>query len=135
MWKQNNYFQQARLRFLAQAEQIASSKEAILKLLEEARAKIAALGESKELQKVLQPLHVFKRMLEAHRSGAHRLSFKTLALLCLGLLYFVTPIDIIPDVIPVLGFADDASVLLAIFHALKQEIEDFQSWEASKENT
>jgi uncharacterized membrane protein YkvA (DUF1232 family) len=39
-----------------------------------------------------------------------------------GLLYLVSPIDAIPDVIPGIGFADDAAVLIAILVAVQRVI-------------
>jgi uncharacterized membrane protein YkvA (DUF1232 family) len=41
----------------------------------------------------------------------------------------VAPLDIIPDFLPVLGFADDLSVLIAIFNSVKHEVEAFLDWE------
>jgi uncharacterized membrane protein YkvA (DUF1232 family) len=51
----------------------------------------------------------------------------TKAVLIGALGYFIFPIDIIPDVIPILGFADDLAVLLyAITEASKYITEEIQ---------
>jgi len=44
----------------------------------------------------------------------------------------VTPLDIIPDFLPLIGFADDLSVLIAIYNSIKHEVEEFRSWEKGK---
>ncbi len=41
-----------------------------------------------------------------------------------ALLYFVSPIDIIPDFIPLIGKADDAAVIAAAFQTVKDIITD-----------
>ena len=40
------------------------------------------------------------------------------ALAVAGLLYFICPFDVIPDAIPVLGYADDAAVIAAVVAAI-----------------
>jgi uncharacterized membrane protein YkvA (DUF1232 family) len=71
-------------------------------------------------------------MIHAHRSGAFKISSKTLGLIVLGLVYFVMPFDIIPDFLPLIGFADDLSVVIAIFNSIKHEVDEFLVWENSK---
>ena len=41
-----------------------------------------------------------------------------------SLAYLVCPVDAIPDVIPVLGYADDAGVLAATYAALKAYVDE-----------
>ena len=46
-----------------------------------------------------------------------------------GLLYFVSPVDLIPDVFVLLGFTDDAIVLSLVFSVVRQELAGFRAWE------
>ncbi len=39
-----------------------------------------------------------------------------------GLVYFISPIDAIPDAIPVVGYLDDAAVVAWILHQLADEV-------------
>lgn len=39
-----------------------------------------------------------------------------------ALAYFVMPVDFLPDVLPVLGFTDDAAVLMATFQLIASHI-------------
>ncbi len=55
-------------------------------------------------------------------------SWSAKAILIAGLLYFVSPIDIIPDFIPLLGYIDDAFVISAALNAVTSEIERYKAF-------
>lgn len=42
-----------------------------------------------------------------------------------ALIYLVSPIDVIPDVLPVLGFTDDAAVIAFVFKEMQEELEKY----------
>lgn len=46
-----------------------------------------------------------------------------------GLLYFISPVDLIPDVVVLLGLTDDAIVLSLAFRVVRQELAAFRAWE------
>ncbi len=46
-------------------------------------------------------------------------------------LYFLTPIDFVPDFIPVIGLLDDISLLAWFMTSIKGEMEKFPEWEAN----
>lgn len=43
-----------------------------------------------------------------------------------ALLYFITPIDVIPDMIPVVGFLDDAGIIAAAIKLYADDIEPYK---------
>lgn len=45
-----------------------------------------------------------------------------------GLAYFISPIDAIPDVIPVLGYVDDAAVIAWVLHQISDEVAAYRKW-------
>lgn len=45
-----------------------------------------------------------------------------------ALLYFVSPIDFIPDSIPVLGYFDDAAVVAACWKLVESDVEEYIKW-------
>jgi len=45
-----------------------------------------------------------------------------------GLLYFVVPLDLIPDYIPVIGLLDDFAVLSAIINSLQDELAEYRKF-------
>jgi len=60
--------------------------------------------------------------------GRYKLHPVTLGIIGGGLLYFILPLDLIPDVIPILGFVDDFAVLTTIIHSLREELSDYRNW-------
>jgi uncharacterized membrane protein YkvA (DUF1232 family) len=74
------------------------------------------------------------RMVKSYKKGDYRdVSKKSLLLVVAGLLYFVSPIDAVPDFLIGAGLLDDATVLAFIFSTLSTEIAAFQTWEEEKE--
>lgn len=70
------------------------------------------------------------RMLKSVLRGEYKgMSFKTLGLLALGLVYIVSPIDAIPDMIPVVGIVDDTGLALWLLAVLVRSAGDFVTWE------
>jgi len=45
-----------------------------------------------------------------------------------GLMYFLSPIDAIPDFIPVFGMLDDIAVLAWVMKTLDGELSAFRAW-------
>ncbi len=46
-----------------------------------------------------------------------------------ALLYFVNPVDLIPDALAGLGFVDDVAVVGAVVNAIRKDLERFRRWE------
>jgi uncharacterized membrane protein YkvA (DUF1232 family) len=127
-----DFFGKAKLLYLEKANDIAGEDGKLQKLLKNVGERLNAVSQNPKVQTALEPIMIFKRMIQAHRSGKFKVSSKTLGLIVLGLVYFVTPIDIIPDFMPILGFTDDLSVILAVFNSVKHEVEDFLNWEKTQ---
>lgn len=50
-----------------------------------------------------------------------------------SLLYVLSPIDIIPDFIPVVGYLDDAAVFAACLKYVRKDLEKYRQWRSSGE--
>lgn len=53
-------------------------------------------------------------------------SMTALITLVAGMVYVVSPIDIIPDFIPVVGFTDDITVFLFVLKSINDELEKYR---------
>lgn len=45
-----------------------------------------------------------------------------------ALIYFLTPIDLIPDIVLGLGFLDDATVISTCLKMVKNDIDEYKEW-------
>jgi uncharacterized membrane protein YkvA (DUF1232 family) len=98
-------------------------------LLSDVGQKLVKASKNSKIQQVLEPISIFIRMVKAHFSGAHKLSNSTLGMVLLALIYFLSPFDFMPDFLGLMGFVDDASVILAVYAKLKNEVNEFLVWE------
>ena len=79
---------------------------------------------------ISERIKTMTRMLQAWQKGEYRdISYSTIFLSAAILLYFISPIDLIPDFIPFIGRLDDTILLAFLLKAIDKEIERFISWE------
>lgn len=50
-----------------------------------------------------------------------------------ALLYWLLPADVIPDVIPGIGYIDDASVVAFCLKMIGDDLKDYQNWRETKD--
>lgn len=82
------------------------------------------------LAAVWDDLRTALRLLVAWVQRSYRqVSSGSLVLLVAALLYFVTPVDIIPDTLGALGFVDDIAVVETAVEAVRSELNRFRAWE------
>jgi uncharacterized membrane protein YkvA (DUF1232 family) len=80
-----------------------------------------------------EKLNVLGRLIKAYALGHYRaVPWKTLLIMIAAVIYFINPIDLIPDLIPVLGFTDDVGVLVWVYNAVNFEVDKFIAWEKTK---
>ena len=114
------------------AAEIVKSPEKLREMVAEARAKADTAGSSsRPLAGVIEDLKTMFEMLRSVARGAYRPRKETLILIAGAVLYFVIPIDVIPDFIPVAGFVDDAAVIAWVVKTCKGEIELFKALNAN----
>jgi uncharacterized membrane protein YkvA (DUF1232 family) len=80
-----------------------------------------------------EKLFVMGRLIKAYALGQYRsIPWKALLLITGAILYFVSPLDLIPDLLPGVGFTDDVGILIAVYQTLHSEVEKFLVWEKSR---
>ena len=73
------------------------------------------------------------RLLRAYAQGEYReIPWKSLLLIVAAILYFINPIDVIPDLLPLVGLTDDIGVLFLVYKSISGDIDKFLEWEKSK---
>ena len=110
------------------AAEIVRSPDKLRAMVAEAREKAdSAGGATSPLSGVIEDLKTMFDLLRAVARGNYRLRKETLILIAGAVLYFVIPIDVIPDFIPVAGFIDDAAVIAWVVKTCKTEIDVFRA--------
>ncbi len=54
--------------------------------------------------------------------------WRSIAMIAAAILYFVNPFDVIPDLLPVLGFTDDALLFASVFKSIQTDLEKYCKW-------
>lgn len=73
---------------------------------------------------------VLGRISRAYATGQYReIPWKTMVMIVAALAYFVMPVDLLPDLMPVAGLTDDVAVLMAVFNAVSVDVDKFLLWE------
>ncbi|WP_035463829.1 YkvA family protein [Algoriphagus vanfongensis] len=130
--KGSKILERAKELYGEKVEAMARQESKIKELLQGVIHKLSSLKTNSRIQKLIEPVSVFIRMVKAHFSGTHKMSTTTLGLVLLALVYFLSPVDFIPDFLGFLGFADDLSVIMAVYAKVKDEIEEFLDWERTR---
>ena len=76
-----------------------------------------------------ESLQIFLRLLRAHLAGKFRAPADSIVMVIAAVIYFVSPFDLIPDSIPVLGLIDDAAVVTYVAKANLTLLSTFRTWE------
>lgn len=95
--------------------------------LDETPAKISLLIESANekkplISRLIKKTRVLYTML---RDTSYSMSWQSKGAVIVALLYFINPLDIVPDFIPVIGYIDDAFIVSVVVNALAKEIDSY----------
>jgi len=114
------------------AEGVLSDPERMRKIAQEASEKSQG-RRSGPLSDILDQVSALIRLVAAYARGHYRdVSAQTMITVVAGLIYFVSPVDLVPDFLPG-GFLDDAAVLTWVIRSVKQELDAFMEWEVGQE--
>lgn len=95
-------------------------------------SKIALAKEAFKHKGFIKKIPVMIRMVKSIMSkNGYKPECKNVVLPALVLLYLISPLDIIPDWIPVIGVFDDIALLAFAMPLLIAETEKFVAWEAA----
>lgn len=99
------------------------TRDALAKAGEDASLKGMATGFVENVKRLV-------RMIQAYAAGSYRSVDKSnMVLVVAAILYFISPIDIVPDYLPVIGFLDDITLITWVITTLGTELEKFEAHE------
>ena len=119
--------------YISKAKNIINDDEKIKKLIEDVLKKMKEISSDKKTSaKLNDSLRLFIRIINAYTSKEYTyVPWKTICLIVAGLIYFIYPVDLIPDFIPVSGLIDDIALIAWIYESIQDDIDNFLEWEKS----
>lgn len=85
------------------------------------------------LSKFITDLKLLFAIVRDYCNGVYReVPFWTIAAIVAALLYVLSPIDLIPDFIPFVGYVDDALVVGACLAMVKQDLNNYEEWKSKQ---
>lgn len=130
--EENKFFNKAK----AKANQLIDNNQRLKQLFDNSKEKLADIDVSSiSTSKLAVRLKVLIRMVKAYANGRYRdIQTQNVMLMVAALIYFVTPLDLVPDFIPITGLIDDFTVVLWVYNKVQEEIDKFMIWEEALEN-
>ena len=119
--------------YISKAKKIINDDEKLKKLIEDVLKKLKEISSDKKTSaKLNDSIRLFIRIINAYTSKEYTyVPWKTICLIVAGLIYFIYPVDLIPDFIPVSGLIDDVALIAWIYESIQDDIEKFLEWEKS----
>ena len=115
-------------RAYQQARKLLKDPKALSSLLDKAKRK--ASGHAEDLDGTVRYLRALLRLIKAYSKREYQeIPFTPIVTATAAVIYFVNPLDLIPDAIPVAGYLDDAALILFVVAAMQQDLDDFLAWE------
>lgn len=112
------------------AGRYASNSSKLFNLARQVMTKVQQGGVKEGMSEALVQVQLLVRLIRAYASGEYRkLPWKSLVSIVGVLIYFVSPLDFIPDFLPIVGMADDLALILWLFKSLSDDLEAFSQWE------
>lgn len=113
--------------FLGKAEKLVNDREKIVGQLKKGFQK--ATENQGPLVGVWHQLQLFFDLCKDYYEGRYTdVDRKTLIVIVAGLLYFISPLDFIPDFVLGVGFLDDAFILGYVYKKVAGELKKYQDW-------
>lgn len=117
--------------FIGRATKLLGRPFKVVSILNEAADKLASKeSKTNKFSQLFEVALTLVRMVRSYISGEYReIPTSTIVTGLAVLLYVLSPIDLVPDFIPVLGFLDDLSLVSWFVGKFHVEITRFRVWE------
>ena len=119
-------------RATADAEDYAGDPTRLRKLVEDAVGKINTIPRG-PFGETWPYLLAMVRAIRDYQRGEYRdIAAPKLLIIIAAIIYFVSPFDVIPDWIPVLGHIDDAFVITLALKSVRSDLDTFMASETAR---
>ncbi len=110
---------------------MTASPSRLIELVARAQGKLTKRQGGK-FNDILNSVTASFRLIKAYAAGDYRdISLESLGLIVASIIYFVMPLDVLPDFIVGLGLTDDAALFAWTLRSVAGDLERFMQWENS----
>ena len=79
--------------------------------------------------RVVSEINLLRALVSDYWEGDYReVPWWAMTAAAFALIYVLNPVDLVPDMAPVLGQLDDAIVVMACFLLIEQELQSYKAW-------
>ena len=119
-------------RAALEAEAYANDPARLRKLLEDSIGKLNVIPRGPFGESWPYLLAMVRLVRDYHRAEYRDIAPPKLIAIISAIIYFVSPFDVIPDYLPVLGHIHDAFVVGLALKSVRAELDTFMAWETSR---
>lgn len=113
--------------FTKSAQNLVKDKEKTMRTVQESITKSTA--NKGALTQIWEQMQLLFSIAKDYANGSYTdIPKGSIVAIVAGLLYFISPLDLIPDFIAVFGFIDDAFVLSLVYKQVAKDLEKYQIW-------
>lgn len=88
---------------------------------------------SQRLGKASDDFKLLWALLYDYKAGIYKeVPWKLIAAIVFSISYLLMPLDVLPDIIPIVGVTDDITVLGLVFAGFAAELDSYKSWRQSR---
>jgi len=85
--------------------------------------------ESNRFSKFIKQMKLAMSLIKDFRNKSYTdIPWRSIAFITAAVLYFMNPFDVVPDMLPVFGFGDDAMLFAALFKSIQTDLEKYGDW-------
>ncbi|WP_417885411.1 YkvA family protein [Zunongwangia sp.] len=109
------------------------SEEDVTEVLED-EDKIKSKFEKKgALKRYIDDVQILFNLIRDYANGHYKeIPFNVVAAIGAALIYVLSPLDLIPDFIPVIGYLDDAAVIAFCLNLIEKDLVAYKLWKNTK---
>ena len=114
------------------AQAYARDPQRLQKLVEDAVGKISITPRGPFAETWPYLMAMIRLIRDYTRAEYRDVSESNLVTIIAALIYFVSPFDVIPDWVPILGHIDDAFVVSLALKTVRGDLDTFMAWETAR---
>ena len=123
-------FEDVKAKFGDKAKEFANDKNKAKNLVYEAMKKAnREKGKKGPIDDAWEKIQLLFSLVKDWATGEYKdIPIKSIVIIIVAILYFLNPLDLIPDAIVGVGHADDVFVMALVFQQVSCDLEKYEAW-------